>query len=76
MILGTSIDTGGGLVQRTDELYLSIYSTMEQTKKRILEEAGQFINISLGYDEKYTGKNPWVPTIHLRDCSFNTGTEK
>ena len=49
---------------------------MEQTKERILEEAGQFINISLGYDEKYTGKNPWVPTIHLRDCSFNTGTEK
>ena len=35
---------------------------MEQTKERILEEAGQFINILLVYDEKYTGKNPWVPT--------------
>ena len=43
---------------------------MEQTKERILEEAGQFINISLVYDEKYTGKNPWVPTIHFKRLQF------
>ena len=49
---------------------------MEQTKERILEEAGQFINISLGYDEKYTEKILGYLLFTLRDCSFNTGTEK
>ena len=39
---------------------------MEQAKERILEEAGQFINISLVYDEKYTEKIlGYIPTIHL-----------